>query len=185
MTRSNHTRPVILGFLVDRPRSGYDIRKAVEASLGNFWNESFGQIYPALKELEAQGLVRREAGAGEGRRQVYAITPAGRAVFDAWLREPATPHVYRVETLVKVFFAPPAGPEVARGHIARFRAEHSALLAKYRGIAARLERDCAGLEALPYWLLTVDCGLAIGQAYVDWCDRAEAKLAVLEEGNHG
>jgi DNA-binding PadR family transcriptional regulator len=187
MARSNNSRFVILGFLVDRAKSGYDIRKAIEASMGNFWNESFGQIYPALKELEAEGLVRKAEGpqSSRARRQAYLITPAGRSALEQWVRTPAGPHTYRVETLVKLFFAPLVGPAEARAHIARFKAEHRALLAKYRSIDAHLDQDCAELPGLPYWKLTVDCGLAVGQAYVEWCDRADAVLArLLQGGSH-
>ena len=184
MARSSNSRFVILGFLADRDRSGYDIRKAIEASMGNFWNESFGQIYPALKELEAEGLVRKAEGpqAGRATRQAYTITPTGRSALEKWVRTPAGPHTYRVETLVKLFFAPLVGPTEARAHIARFKAEHWALLEKYRSIEVHLEQDCADLSGLPYWKLTVDCGLAVGRAYVEWCDRADAALARLEQG---
>lgn len=184
MARSNNSRFVILGFLADQPRSGYDIRKTIEASLGNFWNESFGQIYPALKELEAEGLVRKAEGpqAGRAQRQAYVITGAGRTTLNQWVRTPAGPHAYRVETLVKLFFAPLVGPAEARAHIARFKAEHLALLEKYRGIDVHLDKDCAGNPGLPYWRLTVECGLAVGRAYVEWCDRAETVLADLDKG---
>ena len=184
MARSNHSRFVILGFLADQPRSGYDIRKVVEASLGNFWNESFGQIYPALKDLEAEGLVRKAEGpqAGRAQRQAYVITGSGREALEKWVRTPAGPHAYRVETLVKVFFAPLVGPREARAHVARFRAEHGALLEKYRTIGAHLDQDCTGQPGLPYWKLTVACGLAVGNAYLEWCDEAEAVLARLEAG---
>ncbi|WP_431606966.1 PadR family transcriptional regulator [Paenibacillus thiaminolyticus] len=43
------------------PRSGYDIRKQFQASLRHFWSESYGQIYPALKELLWQGYTEELA----------------------------------------------------------------------------------------------------------------------------
>ena len=52
MARSSNSRFVILGFLADRARSGYDIRKAIEASMGNFWNESFGRLDAYVQELK-------------------------------------------------------------------------------------------------------------------------------------
>jgi DNA-binding PadR family transcriptional regulator len=188
MARSNNSRFVILGFLTDQPRSGYDIRKAIEESIGNFWNESFGQIYPSLKELEAEGLVTRAEGPQSGRaqRQVYAITAPGRAALEQWVKTPAGPHTYRVETLVKLFFAPLVGPGEARAHVARFKAEHGALVAKYQDIGAHLDKDCADHPGLPFWKLTVACGLAVGRAYLEWCDEAEAELARLDKGEtHG
>ena len=186
MARPNNSRLVILAFLVDQPRSGYDIRKAIEASLGNFWNESFGQIYPTLKALEGEGLAAKAAGmpGARAQRQAYVITAAGRACLEGWLREPASPHTYRVETLVKLFFAGLVGPGEARAHVARFRAEHAALVEKYRAIGVKLDQGCAGNPYLPYWKLTVDCGLTVGAAYMDWCERADAVLARMEGDSH-
>ena len=68
MARGNRTTHAILGFLTWGPMSGYEIRKRVEESIGNFWSVSFGQIYPELRRLEAEGLFRRDedlAGLGD------------------------------------------------------------------------------------------------------------------------
>jgi hypothetical protein len=37
--------------------SGYEIHKAIEDNFGSFWGESYGQIYPTLKRLAAEGLI--------------------------------------------------------------------------------------------------------------------------------
>ena len=48
--------------------SGYDLGQNIRGSVGFFWNESYGQIYPNLKKLAAEGLVgslrRNDSGAG-------------------------------------------------------------------------------------------------------------------------
>ncbi len=78
MERSQ-TQYVLLGILAIHPnQSGYEIRKTIEQTVGFFWGESFGQIYPTLKRLVAEGLSppapREQA---RPRRQEYSITPAG------------------------------------------------------------------------------------------------------------
>src|SRR5207244_7584723 len=96
----------ILGMLSFRPMSGYDIRKEAMSSIGHFWNESYGQIYPALGRLAAQGLARRRAVRGIGRpdRQVYEITRQGMAVLRRRLAEPPRTAPIRHELLLKLFF---------------------------------------------------------------------------------
>ena len=42
---------VLLGLLTIEPMSGYDPGLTIRGSVGHFWNESFGQIYPSLKKL--------------------------------------------------------------------------------------------------------------------------------------
>ena len=48
---NNSSRAAILGLLLMHDASGYDIRKLAEGSIGHFWSESYGQIYPTLKRL--------------------------------------------------------------------------------------------------------------------------------------
>ena len=51
MPRKSSSNYAILGLLAIEPMSGYDIRKFVREVLSNFWNESYGSIYPVLAEL--------------------------------------------------------------------------------------------------------------------------------------
>jgi DNA-binding PadR family transcriptional regulator len=60
MPRENKTKFAVLGLLAYAPLSGYDIRRIYAQSLGNFWSESYGAIYPILKRLEEEGLATRE-----------------------------------------------------------------------------------------------------------------------------
>ena len=105
MNRRRSTPYAILGLLSVEPMSGYDIRKAAAESVGHFWSESFGQIYPALRELTRAGLVRRrtERQAGPD-RHVHEITARGRATLARWLLEPPRVTPVRSELLLKLFF---------------------------------------------------------------------------------
>ena len=56
--------------------TGYAVREAIRDVLGHFWNESFGQIYPTLAQLQRDGLVQRSQGERSG-SSVYAIAAPG------------------------------------------------------------------------------------------------------------
>lgn len=58
--RTSQSRFALLGLLNLGPMSGYDLKQLIGWSIGHFWREGYGQIYPTLKDLEAEGLVRRE-----------------------------------------------------------------------------------------------------------------------------
>jgi DNA-binding PadR family transcriptional regulator len=160
------------------------VRKAVQKSLGNFWSESYGQIYPTLKSLAEEGLADRsvEHRAGKPDRHVYTITKKGLERLNAWLLQPAEAHKYRVEVLVKLLFGELLGPEACLDHVHRFRNEHQGLLSHYQAIKKELIADWRGAPGLPYWLLTVECGLKVGAAYVAWCDQTEKVLRELAGG---
>ena len=100
--------PVILGLLsLGGPRSGYDIKTVVDRSTRFFWAASYGQIYPELKRLEAEGLIEgADASNGNRGRRVYELTPAGHEALVEWLLADRTDTVeLRDESLLMLFFA--------------------------------------------------------------------------------
>ena len=185
----NRTRYAVLGALTVEPMSGYDLKRFFEQGVSFFWAESYGQIYPILKQLKAEGLIvgvgderagakARAGGAAHPRRAVYAVTPAGREALATWLAEPAEPQAgRRLEILLKLFFARHGGPGAAARLVADFRAHHAALLATYAATEARLRADHAAHPDLPYWLLTLSYGQHVSHALVAWCDEAARTLA--------
>src|SRR5258708_32175163 len=84
----------LLGILSLRAMSGYDIRKFVKENIGYFWKESYGQIYPMLKRMAAEGLVdvRVERNGGKPDRQVCSRTRSGNSELESGpCRPPVTP----------------------------------------------------------------------------------------------
>src|SRR5437879_11384762 len=80
------TGRVILGMLMLGKRTGYEIKQLVDKSTRHFWAASYGQIYPELRRLEEQGLVRSRSEPSGGRaRTVLDLTEAGRVALDDWL----------------------------------------------------------------------------------------------------
>ncbi len=179
MATSNRTHFAILGFLTLGPMSGYDIKKLVEESTENFWSESFGQIYPALRRLTEEGLIEKDEAASEGGRprHVYSIHDRGREALAAWLREPTEPPPVRIELLLKLFFGARCDRATNRQQILAYREQMVRDLERYRSITERLHRERADAADLPYWLLTLRFGERDRAAHIAWCDEA---LAVLE-----
>ncbi|MFF2957094.1 PadR family transcriptional regulator [Kitasatospora sp. NPDC057965] len=80
----------ILGFLHDRPLHGYELRRHLAALTGHVRPISDGTLYPAIKRLEADGLLVRatEPGAAAAPRHTLRLTDAGRAALLERLRAP-------------------------------------------------------------------------------------------------
>ena len=178
--RENRSQYAILGALTLAPMSGYDFKQFADESVRHFWTESFGQIYPMLRRLEADGLIVRQPAATDpadtgpaatGReRIVYAITDAGRDALARWVAEPARDDVGRIEILLKLFFAPGAPPGTAERLLRAFRAEHVERLERYDAVAHWLRAERGGFAELPYWMATLDYGRHVSRALVAWCD---------------
>ena len=59
MAKERKIDRVILGLLSHEPLTGYDIKKRIDTSIRFFWKGSFGSIYPALSDMEKNGLITR------------------------------------------------------------------------------------------------------------------------------
>jgi PadR family transcriptional regulator AphA len=159
--------------------SGYDIRKFVEEHIGYFWKESYGQIYPMLKRMAAQGLVeaRTERNSGKPDRQVYSLTLAGHAEFQTWLAEPPLVPSPRNELFLKLFFGHRSEKEDLIRHVTEFRQRHEKLLQQYSRVEKWLRREHANHPGLPYWFITMDYGRGYSRMALDWSD---ASLRALQ-----
>jgi DNA-binding PadR family transcriptional regulator len=82
----------LLGLLLERPLSGYDIRMIFTRTPMGSFSDSPGAIYPALERLQTAGLIRGrvENSAGLRRRKTFQLTPAGQDSLKRWLSAPVT-----------------------------------------------------------------------------------------------
>ena len=110
-------KTLCLGVLVMGDASGYEIRKMFEEGpFAHFQDVGYGSIYPALSKLSEEGLIAVTDTPGEGHpdKKVYAVTPAGRAVFRKSLaRAPMTDKI-RSDTAFLMFFAEYLDPDHLR-----------------------------------------------------------------------
>jgi DNA-binding PadR family transcriptional regulator len=75
--RRGDVRAAALALLAENPMNGYQIIQEISERSGGVWRPSPGSVYPALQQLEDEGLIRAEEGAG-GRR-AYQLTDDGGA----------------------------------------------------------------------------------------------------------
>jgi DNA-binding PadR family transcriptional regulator len=73
--RRGDIRTAALLLLAEEPRNGYTIMQEIEERSNGVWRPSPGSVYPALAQLEDEGLIRSEESDG---RKRFAITDAGR-----------------------------------------------------------------------------------------------------------
>lgn len=79
------------------PSSPYDIRRHMNASPSTQWSASAGAIYPLMRRLENEGLLRSEPAArGRRARRLYTTTPAGLRALRAWIGPPLSPDAVTV-----------------------------------------------------------------------------------------
>jgi len=73
--RRGDVRAAALLLLEEEPRNGYQLMQEIEDRSGGVWRPSPGSVYPALAQLEDEGLIRGDEGTG---RRAFQLTDDGR-----------------------------------------------------------------------------------------------------------
>ncbi len=179
MARENRTPFVvlgILGILEGKPLSGYDIKHVIDNSVSHFWSESYGQIYPVLKQLASEKLIRAMAGGEGGRRKVlYKITAKGERMLREWLSKPPEEGPMRDELVLKLFFGSKTEVPVLIRHLQGRRDRWSAGVQQLSGWLKLVEGQKAE-SYTPFQLITLRGGLALCEGFVKWADESIATL---------
>jgi PadR family transcriptional regulator len=80
---------VVLAFLEDAPRHGYELTQLIEERSGGALTFNFASLYATLYKLEERKWIqgRWVEKSGQRRRRYYRITSEGRAVLAAQRKE--------------------------------------------------------------------------------------------------
>lgn len=179
MPRSTQTDLAVLAALSIEPMTGYALRDAIRVHLGAFWSESFGQIYPALARLRADGLVAADEGDRSG-SNVHSLTAAGRARLVELMREPPAATPPRNGMLLRLFFGSVLGAAACRELVSDARAQATAMLDHLADARRATEAEPAHLLQRPYWLMTISAGEHSARAAIAWADETLETLAKLD-----
>ncbi len=96
---------IILGLLLLKPLSIYDINKAFQNIISLFYSPSYGSINTAMKKLLAKKIVECKEEVIQGRNKiVYTILEAGKKEFIGWMLSEINPNKLEVTALSKLFF---------------------------------------------------------------------------------
>jgi DNA-binding PadR family transcriptional regulator len=167
----NATAGSLLGFLHERPMSGWDLFTTAQVLIGDFWTVTRSQVYRELAVMEAAGLVT--AGPpGPRERRPYEITDSGRAAFAEWLRRPPGSEQIRYPLLLTIAFGRHLPPAQLAEFVADHRQIHEQRLAAYRTL-----REEAGANLDAYAAATLDFGIRYEAAVLDWFDHLPPAIA--------
>lgn len=180
MARTNKARYAVLGSLMLKSASGYDIKKMMERSTDHIWKEGDASIYPVLKQLLAEKLVVCTIkNAVNGRsKKIYSITKAGKALFGQWLIADPEPFQNRNELLLKVFFGASGNdPKIIISHIENYRAQNIKIMRQYKASPLVQNGEAGKLSDKElYQFLTLKSGIMHAETRIKWCDEAIKRL---------
>jgi PadR family transcriptional regulator, regulatory protein AphA len=180
MSSLTPTARVILGMLKLGAPTGYEIKKAIDGSTRFFWTASFGQIYPELKRLQKEGLVRsKQEPRGKVKRTFYELTPKGEEALQEWLTDGGN-MIFEVrdEGLLRLFFSDVLSQEDVLANLRVQQQVFELVLAQFREIEVVAR---GGVEdGLGYPYLVLRYGLDFITWARDWYAEVERKIEAGE-----
>jgi len=96
---------VILGFLMFRVLSQYDLMKALKEEVSPFYKASLGSLQNGLKKLENSHHIEVSKTIKNGRKKnQYSITKSGEAYFKSFMLQDINKNKFEIETNTRLFF---------------------------------------------------------------------------------
>jgi DNA-binding PadR family transcriptional regulator len=169
---------VLLGVIDSEPRSGYGLKKLFSSSPATVYQPSPGALYPALRRLEARGLLRSRTTESKGRRaqRMYQVTDAGRAAHLDWLRQPVVPATVGADLGLHLMRFALMEDRLPRPAVRAFLQDLQNALDTF--VTAMEHYLASGAEAQkPHAELAIEHGIAVHRASLDWTRSALAALS--------
>jgi DNA-binding PadR family transcriptional regulator len=178
-------RHAVLAALLDEELSGYQLAKAFDLGVANFWHALPQQLYAELTRLEKDGMIAGRDVVQDTRpnKRLFTVTDIGLAELEKFTAATTKPSFIRDDLLVKVQACDHVDPGDLIARLTERAAFAQAKIDLFGQLLHAMRRDRTEEEFLhhgervgPY--LTCMRGLAFEQGNRDWCERT---VAVLRE----
>ena len=179
MTGLSDTEYAILGLLTLGERSGYELDKLAQRSIGYFWRPAKSKIYAILPRLVQRGLAVVSPVVQQGRpdKQVYRITTDGEDALRTWLdSRDSISGVTRDGLLLKLFFGGHADLDSLSDQVLERKRLAEERLAELEAIERRID---TGEDFFPY--LTLLHGLEDARSTIAELERHRARTEARAE----
>jgi DNA-binding PadR family transcriptional regulator len=164
----------ILGFLGERPRSGYDLKtRCFDDDARDFWTADQAQIYRTLDRLQKAKLVSvtRKRQSGKPDRKIYSLTDLGRQALTAWLGSEIPLSPPRDAFLLQLYFGARSTDDELAEHLKARRGLHQTRLDELRSHAENAAQDDpSSRRQVSVRDAAYGGAIAIERAAIDWLD---------------
>lgn len=184
MAKANKTKYALLGVLNIISGSGYDIKKFCDSSIGFFWNENYGHIYPMLHKMEEEGLVTKAVEQTEGKpsKNLYSITKKGKEELNSWLKLPPEHQPLRSELLLKIFLSKDIPVKNIIENMEEIKKASEELLLQYTNVEKIINSkdNQVSKKDLMLWNIVLSNGKFSEEAKIKWCEKTIEDLKEIE-----
>jgi PadR family transcriptional regulator AphA len=174
MASNMSIRDFVLGLLARQPMSGYDIKRFLNKLSWLIGSPSFGSLYPTLHTLLKDGLASVEVVPSQDRppRKTYTITAAGRQVLNERLGQPTVSGLSLKTFVMHLALASHLSYADLRAYLEQRRGQVAVHRGNLEQAATAMDENVDLGERL-----TIDYGLVLANAELDWLDHTLARLS--------
>jgi PadR family transcriptional regulator AphA len=192
-------RYALLALLSVEPMTGYDLSKRFESSVAYVWHAPDSQIYPELRRMEKDALLRGEEipWGTRGKKTQYRITEAGTAAFRNWMNTTLEYSRERDPVHLKAAYLEWAAPASARDQMKAHIAYHELRREQWENMIGELRNGTnvmlrKRLEVTPeadrrrtteFKFFTYEGLIARAQTEIDWARRGLELIDALDGGS--
>jgi len=173
----------LLGFVDMMPISGYDLKKLFDSSVVYYWSATHTQIYQTLAQMAEEGLVDIEVvqQVEHPNKKLYTITDKGRQALREWITTPQELSIVRHALLVQISWADRLRTKEIVNLLDTYAQKLHQRLVLYQEESqlSPLQYARSKRERL-LWQLTIDNGVAVYKAELQWAENAILQLRALE-----
>lgn len=160
---------IILGMLMEKEMSGYDLKQWMVECTSYFFDASYGSIYPALKRMEQKGYIIYRESIEDGKfKKLYTISDLGKENFLCWLEQPIEFVKANHNYLVNIYFYKYLPIDVAIKNLKEFvkvLEQHLDQLKEHKVYAENNYNLTRNFE-----YSTITCGIHYFQSIITWCN---------------
>jgi DNA-binding PadR family transcriptional regulator len=178
---------ILLGFIWQKPSTGYELKQILDNSTGYFWHAYHSQIYSTLRKLEEDGLITThiENGSDHLTRRVCRITASGRKELLDWLNDPLMEiSKMKEDLLVRIFFSGIRSIPEVEAELRLQRKLHEQRLVEYveltgdhNGTSRPQQNEMPNHELDQFYQTAIlQFGVAYEKMYLDWLDSIITEL---------
>jgi len=174
---------ILLGLLLNKPMTGYDLKSFFNNSVNFFWSAELSQIYRELSKLETQGYIISRTEQQD--KKIYEVSGEGQEVFLKWLKEfpeNLTP-VSRNEFLVRIFFSAKLSKEELVNQFERYICQQEEEAEIYKAIEQKINSSITAGECgtdIICRRFTVRRGIYFTQSEMQWAKECIEEISKLQ-----
>lgn len=179
MAQKNLLPYILLGLIEQKPQTGYDLKKAFETEIGEFWSVKHSQIYLELKRLVKEEDVQDQKGyfGNKIEKTYYSITPKGKKRLEEWkyaYDEPLA--INKDEFVLKLYFIKDQNDPRLASLLREQNAIHQKKLNHLRQRQTLLFSTQEAIDAQYGHYLILDHAIRREEEYVSWLEEAITHL---------